>query len=73
MRLSQDEWRSGDILWVIDGIGEQQMIQTMLKRKMAKDWAGRQVKMKVRDKTGVMRVGVLSKTALQASGASGTQ
>ena len=72
MRLSQEEWRSGDILWVIDGIGEQQVIQTMLKRKIEKDWAGRQVKMKVRDKTGAMRVGVLSKPAIQASGTSGS-
>ena len=60
MRLKQEEWRSGDVLWVIDGVGEQQVIQAMLKRKMEKDWSGRQVKMKVRDKTGVMRVGVLS-------------
>ena len=60
MRLKQEEWRSGDVLWVIDGVGEQQVIQAMLKRKMEKDWTGRQVKMKVRDKTGVMRVGVLS-------------
>lgn len=60
MRLKQEEWRSGDILWVINGVGEQQVIQAMLKRKMEKDWTGRQVKMKVRDKMGVMRVGVLS-------------
>ncbi len=65
MRLKQEEWRSGDILWVIDGVGEQQVIQAMLKRKMETDWAGRPVKMKVRDKTGVMRVGVLSKATPQ--------
>jgi hemolysin-activating ACP:hemolysin acyltransferase len=58
-RLKPEEWKSGAILWVIEAIGEGKMIQAMLKRKMDQDWKGRPVKMRVRDKAGVMRVGML--------------
>ncbi len=50
--LKPDEWRGGDILWVIDAIGEPEMVQALLKRKMGTDWKGRPVKMKARDKAG---------------------
>ncbi len=59
-RLKPEEWKSGDILWVIEVIGEGMMIQAMLKRKMDQDWNGRQVKMRVRDKAGDLRVGTLA-------------
>ncbi len=62
-RLKADEWTSGELLWVIDAIGEPDMVQAMLKRKMETDWKGRTAKMRVRDKAGAMRVGVLSAAA----------
>jgi cytolysin-activating lysine-acyltransferase len=34
MRLKPEEWRCGDILWVIDGVGEQQVVQAMLKKRI---------------------------------------
>lgn len=60
LRLKPEEWKSGDILWIIDAVGEPKMIQAMLKRMAAKDWAGRTIKMKARDKDGKVRIGVLS-------------
>ena len=59
IRLNPSEWRSGDIIWVVDAVGEPQMVQAMLRRMAEKDWQGRQVKMKARDKDGVLRVGLL--------------
>ncbi len=60
MRLKPEEWKSGDTLWIIDAVGEPKMVQAMLQRMAAKDWKGRTVKMKARDKDGKVRVGVLS-------------
>ena len=62
-RLKPEEWASGELLWVIDAVGEPDMVQAMLKRKMETDWKGQTAKMRVRDKAGVMRVGVLSAAA----------
>ena len=62
-RLKPEEWASGELLWVIDAVGEPDMVQAMLKRKMETDWKGRTAKMRVRDKTGALRVGVLSAAA----------
>lgn len=60
IRLNPSEWKSGDIIWVVDAVGEPQMVQAMLRRMAEKDWQGRQVKMKARDKDGVLRVGLLA-------------
>ncbi len=62
VRLNPNEWKSGDILWLVDAVGEPQMVQAMLRRMAEKDWQGRQVKMKARDKDGVLRVGLLATT-----------
>jgi cytolysin-activating lysine-acyltransferase len=59
-RLKPEEWKSGNLLWVIEAIGEGSVVQAMLKRKMDAEWQGRPVKMRVRDKAGVMRVGTLA-------------
>ena len=60
LRLKQEDWRSGDILWVIGAVGEPEMVQAMLKRKMESDWKDRPVKMRARDKAGNVRVGTLT-------------
>jgi cytolysin-activating lysine-acyltransferase len=59
LRLQPAEWRSGEHLWVIEAIGDGDVVQAMLKRKLEKDWTSRTVKMRVRDKAGVMQVGTL--------------
>lgn len=60
VRLNPNEWKSGDIIWVVDAVGEPQTVQAMLRRMAEKDWRGRQVKMKARDQSGVLRVGRLA-------------
>lgn len=59
-RLAPAEWKSGNIVWLIDAVGEPQMVQAMLKRMMEKDWQGRPIKTKVRQKDGSFRAGTLA-------------
>jgi hypothetical protein len=41
--------------------------QATLKRKLDKDWTGRTVKMRVRDKDGVMQAGTLGAVAMAST------
>jgi hemolysin-activating ACP:hemolysin acyltransferase len=60
VRLNPAEWKSGDILWVVEAIGDPKIVQAMLQNAAAKDWKDRNVNLRVRGKDGAMRVGVLS-------------
>jgi len=55
-RLRPDEWRSGDVIWVIDAVGPPKLIAAMLKRLSAGEWKGRTAKIRVRTKEGKMAV-----------------
>ena len=59
VRLSPDEWRSGDILWLVDAVGEPHTVQEMLKSWVQSHAQGRPVKYKSRGKDGNWRVSVL--------------
>ncbi len=61
LRLAPAEWTSGDILWVVEAIGEPKVLREMLKRLAAKDWAGKAVKMRAKGKDGLAAVAVLGK------------
>lgn len=59
IRLRPDEWRSGDILWVVDAIGERRVVGAMLKRLRERQWQGRAVKIRTRGPDGKPEVKVL--------------
>lgn len=60
MRLTPQEWRSGDILWVIDAVGDPRILQAMLQNTANKEWKGRNVNLRVRGQDGAVRVGTLT-------------
>jgi hemolysin-activating ACP:hemolysin acyltransferase len=44
IRLRPDEWRSGDILWLVDALGDGRIVTPLLKRLGESVWKGREVK-----------------------------
>lgn len=68
IRLKPNEWRSGDILWVIDAIGDARAVTAVLKRLRENEWQGRAVKIRTRTKEGKAVVRVLEAKPLVAAG-----
>jgi hemolysin-activating ACP:hemolysin acyltransferase len=60
IKLAPQEWTSGDILWVVDAIGDQRVIAPMLQGLVQSAWQGKPVKIRARDKDGQFRVGTIS-------------
>jgi len=60
IRLKPNEWRSGDILWVIDAIGDARAVTAVLKRLRENEWKARAVKIRTRTKEGKAVVRVLN-------------
>jgi len=56
IRLRPDQWSSGDIVWLVDAIGPQQVIKEMLSRLLQKEFTGQDVKMASYDQSGVRSV-----------------
>jgi cytolysin-activating lysine-acyltransferase len=52
IRLRPDEWKSGDILWLVDAIGDGRVVPALLKQLGEGAWRGRDVKTRVRKKSG---------------------
>ncbi len=59
-RLQPAEWKSGDILWLIDVVGDPKVTRAIIKRLSECEWGGRPVRFRARDQNGAMRVGVLT-------------
>lgn len=49
IRLAPREWKSGDILWVIDAVGHTRLIGGLIRRMQAAEWKGKPVKARVVD------------------------
>ena len=62
IRLRPDEWRSGDILWLIDVIGDQSVVQQLLKNLGEKTFKGRDVRTRARGADGKPNVTILRVT-----------
>jgi cytolysin-activating lysine-acyltransferase len=60
VRLKPEEWKSGDILWLVDAVGDGRVIEAMLKRLVATEWKGREARMRARTKDGTFKVGVIT-------------
>jgi hemolysin-activating ACP:hemolysin acyltransferase len=53
MRLRPDEWKSGDIVWLIEAVGDPRVLPGLLKQLQASGpLKGREVKMRVRGEDG---------------------
>jgi hemolysin-activating ACP:hemolysin acyltransferase len=60
IKLAPHEWTSGDILWVVDAVGDQRVIGPMLQGLVQSAWQGKSVKIRARDKDGQVRVGTIA-------------
>lgn len=52
IRLRPDEWRSGDILWLIDAVGDARFVPQFVKQLDETVFKGRDVKMRARREDG---------------------
>ena len=59
IRLSPNEWKSGDILWIVEAIGEQNLLQAMLQNAVVREWNGRPANLRVRGPDGSYKIAVL--------------
>lgn len=55
VRLTAEEWQSGDILWFIEAVGHPEVLPAFLEELAASNFPGQYPKMRVIDKRGVAR------------------
>ncbi len=63
IRLKPQEWRSGDIIWVVVAAGDGRVIQGILKQLQEKQWGNKPVKIFARAKDGKPTVATLESNA----------
>ena len=68
IRLTPQDWRSGDIIWIVDVIGDPRVIQAMIKNAAASQWTGRQVKLRKRGPDGAPAIAVLQAAQIAIDG-----
>lgn len=51
-KLQASDWKSGDIVWIVDAVGEKRMLEAMVRRLREKAWKGRLVKVQARNASG---------------------
>jgi hemolysin-activating ACP:hemolysin acyltransferase len=69
IRLRPDEWRSGDILWLIDAVGDRRVVPGLLKQLADNTLTGREIKVRGRGEGGKVEVKNLQATLQQAAAA----
>jgi cytolysin-activating lysine-acyltransferase len=69
IRLRPDEWRSGDILWLIDAVGDRRVVPGLLKQVADNTLKGREIKVRGRGEGGKVEVKNLQVTLQQAAAA----
>src|SRR5262245_62963391 len=67
IRLRPDEWRSGDILWLIDAVGDRRVVPGLLKQLADNTLKGREIKVRGRGEGGKVEVKNLQTTLQQAA------
>jgi hemolysin-activating ACP:hemolysin acyltransferase len=63
VRLTPKEWRSGDILWLVETLGDDRGIAALVQRLRATEWSGKPVKARVADGKGKVEVRVIGPQA----------
>lgn len=58
-KLQAVDWKSGNIIWIVDAVGENRMLDAMVKRLREKTWKGRTVKVRARSTNGKLSTRVL--------------
>jgi hemolysin-activating ACP:hemolysin acyltransferase len=56
VRLGPKEWRSGDVLWIVEAIGDDRALAALVRRLRTNEWKGRRVKARVSDAKGEVRL-----------------
>ncbi len=67
IRLAPDEWKSGDIVWVVASVGDGRVLSEMLKQLSKREWAGKDVRIVVRPKDGKPTVATFATGATEAA------
>jgi hemolysin-activating ACP:hemolysin acyltransferase len=65
--LSADDWRSGEIVWVVATAGEGRVLSEMLKQLAKREWSGKDVRVVVRPKGGEPTVATLAVHSTEAA------
>jgi hemolysin-activating ACP:hemolysin acyltransferase len=55
-RLNLTEWKCGDILWLVETIGDDRAIQALIQRLRANQWKGKSVKLRTTDAKGQVTI-----------------
>jgi hemolysin-activating ACP:hemolysin acyltransferase len=63
IRLRPDEWRSGDVLWLIDAVGDSRAVSQLLKQLVETRFKGREVKFRIPGENGKVTVQRIAETA----------
>ncbi len=59
VQLEPKDWRSGNILWIMEAVGDRRLNSEVLKQLRAKKWPGRGLKIRSRGQDGAIQVTVL--------------
>ena len=57
IKLQPNEWKSGDILWLVDAVGDPKFTRALVKKLAEREWGGKSVRFKGRDKDGAVKIG----------------
>jgi cytolysin-activating lysine-acyltransferase len=71
IRLAPGEWRSGDILWLVDAIGDDRAIAGLVQDLWAREWKGKPVKARLADASGQVKVRLIGPQAAPSGAAAG--
>ena len=63
LQLKPEEWKSGDILWLVHAVGEARFVRQVVDELTKTTLKGRQVKVRARDPAGKSKIHVLGATA----------
>jgi hemolysin-activating ACP:hemolysin acyltransferase len=63
-KLQAADWKSGDIVWIVDAVGEKRMLELMVKSLREKAWKGHTVKVQARNAGGKLSVRILQSAAV---------
>ena len=50
LRLTPEEWSSGDIIWIVEAVGTPAEVNKLVKKLKGTTWKGKTVKTRTRDK-----------------------
>jgi cytolysin-activating lysine-acyltransferase len=70
MRLGPREWKSGDILWLVEAVGNERAVSALVRQLQARDWKGKAAKARVKDAKGEVKIRLFEAQAA-AHGAAG--